>query len=127
MLTLSYATLQLENSKHSLHLPSPIPKILTLIARLWVLGLIPLVVSIMDVVGDDPIMEDYYFAYPERVQVYNSSNDSWREINNATVPFIPNPHPCFGMLFKGAFHWTGLICDGRFQSIFAFDFKNEVF
>ncbi|KAI8539648.1 hypothetical protein RHMOL_Rhmol09G0199100 [Rhododendron molle] len=83
------------------------------------------VVKIIELFNDD---EDVYVYDSQRVQVFDSSSDSWRHVD-ASVPLCVTHFPCFEMFFNGAFHFYGCPDDHDpvTESILAFDIHQEVF
>ncbi|XP_058181371.1 F-box protein CPR1-like [Rhododendron vialii] len=83
------------------------------------------IVRIIELFNDD---EDVYVYDSQRVQVFDSSSDSWRHVD-ASVPLCVTHFPCFEMFFNGSFHFYG--CpedhDPVTESILAFDIHQEVF
>ncbi|KAK3015960.1 hypothetical protein RJ639_007073 [Escallonia herrerae] len=66
-----------------------------------------------------------YSFHSVKVEIYDLSTDSWREID-AVVPYVWY-FPCSELLFNGAFHWWADDEDHGGESMLSFHINTEVF
>nr|ABR18785.1 class S F-box protein [Nicotiana alata] len=81
------------------------------------------IVRLAEVRGEPPF---YCFTMREwRVEVYDLSTDSWREVDNVDqhLPYV-HWYPCAELFFKGASHWFG---STNTAVILCFDMSTETF
>ncbi|KAK3025755.1 hypothetical protein RJ639_040447 [Escallonia herrerae] len=82
------------------------------------------VIRIAQLHEDDDDGAGYVF-HSVKVEIYNLSTNSWREIN-AVVPFVWF-FPCSELLFNGHFHWWADDEDHGGESMLSFHISTEVF
>nr|APB97064.1 S-locus F-box protein type-1 [Solanum lycopersicoides] len=81
------------------------------------------IIRLAEVRGEPPFY--CYTVVQWRVEIYELSIDSWRDVNHGDLP-LPYVHwyPCAELFYKGASHWFG---DGRSIEMLAFDVSTETF